>query len=190
MSRDRTEKIVFLPRNLHFDSKYLVLSQSLRNFQTCKDAFSASLKVSEIRIRRAFHELQFSTIISLFFFCIFAKAMLILFLKTKQGVFRLIRRNGDYMFVSLTKDRDHEISIQCTGYWKSSKRKLSFLFGGKGKLFIIDCSSRKSTLFSSLRSVWPVLKCNQGSDDLENVEVHFLLYSQWNYVFKRKFVYL
>ena len=67
MSRDRIEKIVFLPRNVHFDSKYLVLSQSLMNSQTCKDSFSASLKVSEIRIRRAFHELELSTIISLFF---------------------------------------------------------------------------------------------------------------------------
>ena len=133
MSRDRIEKIVFLPRNVHFDSKYLVLSQSLMNSQTCKYAFSASLKVSEIRIRRAF---QRTTVFDHNFpvFCIFAKAMLILFLKTKQGFFRLIRKSGDYMFVSLTKDRDHEISIQCTGYWKSSKESL-VSFCGQRKAF-------------------------------------------------------
>ena len=157
MSRVRIEKIVFLPRNVHFDSKYLVLSQSLMNSQTCKDAFSASLKVSEIRIRRALHELQFSTIISLFF-CIFAKAMLILFLKTKQGVFRLIRRNGDYISCLFDKRSWSWDFYSVYRLLKKLKRKLSFLFVGKGKLFIIYCSSRNSTLFSSLRSAWPVLK--------------------------------
>ena len=45
-------------------------------------------------------------------------------------------------------------------------------------------------IFFTAESAWPVLKCNQGSDVLENFEVHFLLYGQGNYVnvVKRKFI--
>ena len=42
------------------------------------------------------------------------------------------------------------------------KRKLSFLFVGKWKLFIMN-SSKNSTLFSWRWSAWPGCKCNQGS---------------------------
>ena len=35
-----------------------------------------------------------------------------------------------------------------------------------------------------------VLKCNQGSDVLDNFEVHFLLYGRGNYFLKTKFMYL
>ena len=177
MSRDRIEKIVFLPRNVHFDSKYLVLSQSLMNSQTCKDAFSASLKVSEIRIRirRAFHELQFSTIISLFFLH-FRKGHAYTFLKNKTGCFSIDSKKR-WLHVCLFDKRSWSWDLYSVyRLLKKLKRKLSFLFVGKGKCFIIYCSSRNSTLFSSLRSAWPVLKCNQGSDVLENLEVHILLY--------------
>ena len=177
MSPDRIEKIVFLPRNVHFDSKYLVLSQSSMNSQTCKDAFSASLKVSEIRIRRAFHELQFSTIISLFFFFLhFRKGHAYTFLKNKTGCFSIDSKKR-WLHVCLFDKRSWSWDFYSVyRLLKKLKRKLSFLFVGKGKCFIIYCSSRNSTLFSSLRSAWPVLKCNQGSDVLENLEVHILLY--------------
>ena len=176
MSRDRTEKIVFLSRNLHFDSKYLVLWQSLRNFQTCKDAFSASLKVSEIRIRRAFHELQFSTIISLFFFFAFSQRPCLYFSWKQNRVFSIDSKKR-WLHVCLFDKRSWSWDFYSVyRLLKKLKRKLSFLFVGKGKCFIIYCSSRNSTLFSSLRSAWPVLKCNQGSDVLENLEVHILLY--------------
>ena len=70
---------------------------------------------------------------------------------------------------------------------KKLKRKLSFLFEGKGKLFTMKFFFEEFDLiFFTAESAWPVLKCNQGSDVLENFEVHLLLYGQGNYVVKRK----
>ena len=40
-------------------------------------------------------------------------------------------------------------------------------------------------IFFTAESAWPVLKCNQGSDVLENFEVNFLHYGQGNYVVER-----
>ena len=136
MSRDRTEKIVFLPRNLHFDSKYLVLSQSLRNFQTsCKDAFSASLKVSEIRIRRAFHELQFSTIISLFFFLHFRKGHAYTFLENKTGCFSIDSKKR-WLHVCLFDKRSWSWDFYSVyRLLKKLKKKAQFSFWGQRKAF-------------------------------------------------------
>ena len=50
------------------------------------------------------------------------------------------------------------------------KRKLSFLFVGKGKLYIMKLFFEEFNLFSSR---WPVLKCNQGDNVFENFEVLF-----------------
>ena len=43
----------------------------------------------------------------------------------------------------------------CVQVIEKAQKKAQFSFVGKGKLFIIDRSSRNSTLFSSLRSAWP-----------------------------------
>ena len=40
-------------------------------------------------------------------------------------------------------------------------------------------------IFFTAESAWPVLKCNQGSDVLENFAVNFLHYGQGNYVVER-----
>ena len=73
---------------------------------------------------------------------------------------------------------------------KKLKRKLRFFFEGKGKLFIIKFFEEFNLIFFTAESAWPVLKCSKGSDVLENLEVHFLLYGQRNYVAKRKLTYL
>ena len=113
---------------------------------------------------------------------------------------------GQFVFVSsLVKRRQHmlptnrqnfgltrrrEISIHCTGYGESSKESSVFFLWAKESFSLWHCSSRNSTLFASRWGAWPVLKCNQGSDVLENFEVHLLRYGQGNYFFKRKFMYL
>ena len=67
--------------------------------------------------------------------------------------------------------------------------KHSSLFEGKGKLFTMKFFFEEFDLiFFTAESAWPVLKCNQGSDVLENFEVHLLLYDQGNVV-KGKFTY-
>ena len=43
----------------------------------------------------------------------------------------------------------------CVQVIEKAQKKAQFSFVGKGKLFIIDRSSRNSTLFSPLRSAWP-----------------------------------
>ena len=135
MSRDRTEKIVFLSRNLHFDSKYLVLWQSLRNFQTCKDAFSASLKVSEIRIRRAFHELQFSTIISLFFFFAFSQRPCLYFSWKQNRVFSIDSKKR-WLHVCLFDKRSWSWDFYSVyRLLKKLKKKAQFSFWGQRKAF-------------------------------------------------------
>ena len=73
---------------------------------------------------------------------------------------------------------------------EKAQKKAQFSFCGQRKAFHYILFFEEFTLFSSLRSAWPVLKCNQGSDVLENLEVHILLYGQGNYVSKRKFMYL
>ena len=112
---------------------------------------------------------------------------------------------GQFVFVgSLVKRRQHmlpatgEFWINSTAWdfhslyrlWRKFKRKLSFRFVGKGKLFIMKLFFEEFNLICFTGSAWPLLKCNQGSDVLENFEVHFLLYVQGNYFFKRKFMYL
>ena len=61
---------------------------------------------------------------------------------------------------------------------------------GKGKLNIMNLFFEEFNLiFYTEEAAWSVLKCNQGNDVLENIEAHFLVYGQGNYVFKRKFMY-
>ena len=56
---------------------------------------------------------------------------------------------------------------------KKLKRKLSF-FAGKGKHFIMKLFFEEFNLvFFTAESAWPVLKCNEGSEVLENFEVVF-----------------
>ena len=65
------------------------------------------------------------------------------------------------------------------GYWESSK-EISVLFLWAEESFSLwNCSSRNSILFSSRRSAWPVLKCNQDGDVLENFAVHFF-FTLWS----------
>ena len=74
---------------------------------------------------------------------------------------------------------------------KKLKRKLSFLSEAKGKLFTMKLFFEEFDLiFFTAESAWPVVKCNQGSDVLENFEVHLLLYGQGTYVVEREFKYL
>ena len=104
-----------------------------------------------------------------------------------RGVNICYRPTGEFWINSMAWDFHSLYRL-----WRKFKRKLSFLFVGKGNLLLSalwNCSSRNSTLFASRWSVWPVLNCNQGSDVLENFEVHFLLYGQGNNFFKRKFMY-
>ena len=58
---------------------------------------------------------------------------------------------------------------------EKAQKKFSFLFVGKGKLFIKDCSLKNSL---HCRALGLFQKCNQGSDVLDNFKVHFLLYGQ------------
>ena len=61
----------------------------------------------------------------------------------------------------------------------------------KGKLFITKLFFEEFNLiFFTAESAWPVLKCNQGSDVLENFEVNFLHCGQGNYVVKRNLMYI
>ena len=69
-----------------------------------------------------------------------------------------------------------------------NKAQFCFFFAGKGKLFIMQFFFAGDLIFFTAESAWPVLNCNQGSDVLENFEVHFLLYGQGNYVVKRIFI--
>ena len=74
---------------------------------------------------------------------------------------------------------------------EKAQKKAQFYFAGKGKHFIMKLFFEEFNLiFFTAESAWPVLKCNEGSDVLENFEVHFLLYGRGNYVVKRKFMYL
>ena len=69
---------------------------------------------------------------------------------------------------------------------ESSKECSAFFSWRKGSFSSRNRPSRNSTLFSSRRSSWSVLKCNQVSEDFQ---VHFALYGQDNYVFEREFMY-
>ena len=73
---------------------------------------------------------------------------------------------------------------------EKAQKKAQVFFEGKGKLFIIKFFEEFNLIFFTAESTWPVLKCSKGSDVLENLEVHFLLYGQRNYVAKRKLTYL
>ena len=66
---------------------------------------------------------------------------------------------------------------------------LSFLFVEKGKLFIKKSSFEEFNLVFSRRSPWSVLKCNQVSEVFAEFQVHFVLYGQDSYAFKREFMY-
>ena len=72
------------------------------------------------------------------------------------------------------------------GYWESSKESSVFFLWAEESFLLWNCSSRNSISFSSRRSAWPVLKCNQGGNVLENFEVHFF-FTPWS---ERKIMYL
>ena len=57
--------------------------------------------------------------------------------------------------------------------WVQKKAQFSFCRQLNESFSLWNCSSRNSTFFSSRRSAWPVMKCNQGCDVLEHFEVHF-----------------
>ena len=57
------------------------------------------------------------------------------------------------------------------GYWESSKESSVFFLWKEQSVSLWNCSSRNSILYGL--SAWPVLKCNQDGDVLENFEVHF-----------------
>lgn len=62
---------------------------------------------------------------------------------------------------------------------KKLKKKLSFFLAGKGKLFVIKLFFEEFNLIVlTAENPWPVLKCRQGSDVLENFEVYRLLCGQ------------
>ena len=74
---------------------------------------------------------------------------------------------------------------------KKLKRKLSFLFVGKGKRFNYEIAYRGiQPYFLHCGERLACFECKQGSDVLENFEVHFSLFGQGNYIVKRKFMYL
>ena len=74
---------------------------------------------------------------------------------------------------------------------KAQKKARFFVFVGKGKLLIMKLFFEEFNLiFFTAEKAWPVLKCNQGSNVLENFEVHFLLCCRGNYVVKGKLMYL
>ena len=57
---------------------------------------------------------------------------------------------------------------------EKAQKKAQFFFAGKGKRFIMKLFFEEFNLiFFTAESAWPVLKCNQSSDVLENFEVHF-----------------
>ena len=68
---------------------------------------------------------------------------------------------------------------------------LSFLLVDKGRLFLYQIEEFKiHQIFTTAdRSALPVLKPNQAAKFLKNFQAHFVLYSQENYVFKRKSMY-
>ena len=72
---------------------------------------------------------------------------------------------------------------------KKAQKKAEFSFCGQRKAFHYEIVLRGIQPYfphgGALGMYSAVLKCNQGSDVLENFEVHFLLYGQENYVFKR-----
>ena len=67
------------------------------------------------------------------------------------------------------------------------KRMLSFLQVDKGRLFFIKLSFEECKIneffITADRSTWPVLKRQQAAKFWKNFHVHFVLYSQENYVF-------
>ena len=85
-----------------------------------------------------------------------------------RGVSKLIcyRLTGEFW---ITRQRDFD---SLHSLLKKLKQKLSFLFVGKGKLFIMKLFFEEFNLiFFTAESAWPVLKCNQG-----NFEVHFFIF--------------
>ena len=66
------------------------------------------------------------------------------------------------------------------------KRMLSFLLVDKGRLFFYKIVLRGIQISEDFRhrSDWPVLKCNQAAKFLKNFQIHFVLFSQENNVFK------
>ena len=64
---------------------------------------------------------------------------------------------------------------------------LSFLQVDKGRLFFIKLAFEEfkthGIFITADRSAWPVLKRHQAAKCLKNFQVHFVLYSQENYVF-------
>ena len=56
---------------------------------------------------------------------------------------------------------------------EKAQKKAQF-FAGKGKHFIMKLFFEEFNLvFFTAESAWPVLKCNEGSDVLENFEIVF-----------------
>ena len=72
-------------------------------------------------------------------------------------------------------DKSHAVFSESflfiVGYWESSKESSVFFLWKEESVSLWNCSSRNSILYGL--SAWPVLKCNQDGDVLENFEVHF-----------------
>ena len=74
---------------------------------------------------------------------------------------------------------------------RESSKEWSVFFSWQRKAFLYQIEEFKiHQIFTTAdRSDLPVLKPNQAAKLLKNFQVHFVLYSQENYVFKRKFIY-
>ena len=74
---------------------------------------------------------------------------------------------------------------------RESSKEWSVFFSWQRKAFLYQIEEFKiHRIFTTAdRSDLPVLKPNQAAKLLKNFQVHFVLYSQENYVFKRKFMY-
>ena len=74
---------------------------------------------------------------------------------------------------------------------RESSKEWSVFFSWQRKAFLYQIEEFKiHRIFTTAdRSDLPVLKPNQAAKLLKNFQVHFVLHSQENYVFKRKFMY-
>ena len=83
--------------------------------------------------------------------------------------------------------------LKDTGGKGRFKRMLNFLLMDKGRLFFTESSFEKFEIheifITADRSAWPVLKRNQAAKFLKNFQIHFVLFSQENNVFKKRIMY-
>ena len=74
---------------------------------------------------------------------------------------------------------------------EKAQKKAQFSFCGQRKAFHYEIAYRGIQLyFLHCGERLACFECKQGSDVLENFEVHFSLFRRGNYIVKRKFMYL